>query len=1043
MQQGAMQGEPGELLRTPSPPIDWGRESVEPPRADSANLLKEYERMWRTNSTAERRLTPEQTRNQEDLLHQMDRMLDKFALTSRMRAASPRATSASASASATLSASMDGLSASHELPLQHIEDDESLPQTIATLQSGLVEVHRWNTLFEEITHNSELCPSKSLAMVLDRIRTTFTDYFSSLDLLFSQVKDRAETDWSLSSLNAKKHQFSDNKRHKLKELEDALAEEMQVSQRFQSKLEQTKESLLTSRANSCRMAETKATLVFDRETETLALNTNAAGSYDSQGNNDEHDTTVKIKPIQSGQLAHGTVSSHSLYYCFTLEKDDSGLQLDLSQRSPGTDKDFCQVALNHGIPPTATSYTYLITTRNSLTCALELKAADMALGLWFIRVSGRGFAVKEFEMELRIPIRALTETALQIKDIVDDIEIQSGWRGVVAEKMVIMDDMMTALLPKTQEDFRKSRNNRNRSSQYSVPVQPPVPMNSLRREAPADWKNAKIYKCFPEAMGKAKDAKAPAKYKVMAQLARILHDYSLFSLKCKTPQEFCSFVVNYFVTQAQGDTKKGITELHQFLLVADKKFAKLARTKLFLRFVGLTSPVFYESDTALFVEVYTALRKYDTELVDDHDGNMTAHYNVFQSVVEDMFHSHPAIWKAGVYSRIEKQLIAHMKENKISRGSRRGSTGGKTSDHVSPHMSVDVDVFVLAVCENNVTDKFPIYEKLVQLFICGDCAQSGSLNYEKFIACIQMTAFWFTALEICLMFREALALSELKKKQVDVTGLVLVGFKYAILERPADIDAKLVLQGIAEQAVKEDKEDGQLHVDQRETYPSFCTYQNRVPFPDTSNDISTRYPGDLVSRAKEAISLPVICYQHGDDVARISQRRQPRQPKPGDEESDEEDEELEEVGASHKMSSEDVQLLHQLLRPLHITDVPEFRNLEERAKASVKTLLATWEALKAMLLAEISALVQRKVQRAGMLNRSFEELQAKMENMSEDPDAREDLFMVRDAWARLIDIIERLNTTLMARPLMAKPSDCDEDGDNDQSEAEIDAKFKV
>lgn len=89
----------------------------------------------------------------------------------------------------------------------------------------------------------------------------------------------------------------------------------------------------------------------------------------------------------------------------------------LSQEPAGDSRNFVQVLLNFGSPPTSVDRTHCIRTRNCKHVYLDLHDANLASGTWYIKITGFGSGLKRFAVEFRINTRVGLLLLLSLSEI--------------------------------------------------------------------------------------------------------------------------------------------------------------------------------------------------------------------------------------------------------------------------------------------------------------------------------------------------------------------------------------------------------------------------------------------------------------------------------------------------------------------------------------------------------------------------------------------------------------------------------------------------
>jgi hypothetical protein len=120
---------------------------------------------------------------------------------------------------------------------------DRLYKTVERLEEGLSELKIWSSVMRDISSSKEMCSSRPLAQMLDRVRQHYESYFASLDFLFVELRRRLRMDWMMENLSRKKDISDKYMKDSVKSIQEELVKEYNLSENFELSLKNLKADL--------------------------------------------------------------------------------------------------------------------------------------------------------------------------------------------------------------------------------------------------------------------------------------------------------------------------------------------------------------------------------------------------------------------------------------------------------------------------------------------------------------------------------------------------------------------------------------------------------------------------------------------------------------------------------------------------------------------------------------------------------------------------------------------------------------------------------
>jgi hypothetical protein len=785
-------------------------------------------------------------------------------------------------------------------------DPDDLRRDLEKLETGLGELRIWDTVLRRIAGSADLCPSSPLATLLERVRLAFTGVFGSLDSLFVEVRRRMQWEWTLKNMRATKQESDRDVRMTLQALQDELNEEVKQSHEFESNLEKLKTSLTTTRDSTFRGERrsrpdlqynmgkgrveplTRETLQREDNLYEERSDQESSGSDDDledevpevgeprQGEGEDSDDEdfgpasreqrrakrlakkraiqsltqrnhVKIHSLTNGQRVSGEIVRNSHYYQFELDKDDIGVTVQVQQPA-GDTNNYVEITLNRGSPPTRQKQAYGVTTQGQTVALLNLQTDMLQPGQWFLRVIGRGARTKEYTFELRVVSR-LMDFSRTLIDTIDDLDTQIDWQGNVTEKMVILDELVTHLLPSAQALHKATHNTQERGVQATEPpaLGPTLEEEDQEEGAYGGQELASILQFTPPDKNELKLLSRKA---LMSSIITI-YEHKLMSDQStdkagRSRTSLLAFTATHF-EKRMGGREKGELALHELMFACEKLNANEPRVTIFSRFLRLLTPSYTLADSAFFLKAYATLQRLDRQHssqrgadVSEWEESMRTSLDVAQAAAQDLFRERSPAWLSAFSKRLEKKLVKRDKTGKRGSVVAIGGVGAGGS-------FVDGDEFLLMCLEASKVDRIKYVDNLTQMFRLGDINNDKSITFDEFVGIIRSVAVWFNDLEVYLMYREGALISGLDRVTID--AFIIIGFRYQFLTRPYG------QMGLSKDISKRRLASGEP----AGTLPVYVTADNCVPLPETAFDIMSQaaFLG-MIKQRLTLLKLPVV-----------------------------------------------------------------------------------------------------------------------------------------------------------------------------------------
>jgi hypothetical protein len=552
---------------------------------------------------------------------------------------------------------------------------------------------------------------------------------------------------------------------------------------------------------------------------------------------------VKIHSLANGQRVSGEIVRNSHYYQFELDKDDIGLTVQVQQPA-GDTNNYVEVTLNRGSPPTRQKQAYGVTTQGQTVALLNLQTEMLQPGQWFLRVIGRGARTKEYTFELRVVSR-LMDFSRTLIDTIEDLDTQIDWQGNVTEKMVILDELVTHLLPSAQALHKATHNTQERGVQAT---EPPVLGPTLEEEdqeegAYGGQELASILQFTPPDKSELKLLSRKA---LMSSIITI-YEHKLMSDQStdkagRSRTSLLAFTATHF-EKRMGGREKGELALHELMFACEKLHANEPRVTIFSRFLRLLTPSYTLADTAFFLKSYSTLQRLGKQRgadVIEWEESMRTPLDVAQAAAQDLFRERSPAWLSAFAKRLEKKLVKRDKRGK--RGSVVVVPGGGAGGPF-----VEGDEFLLMCVEASKVDRVKYVDNLTQMFRLGDINNDKSITFDEFVGIIRSVAVWFNDLEVYLMYREGALISGLDRVTID--AFIIIGFRYQFLTRP------YAQMGLSKDISKRKLASGEP----AGTLPVYVTADNCVPLPETAFDIMSQaaFLG-MIKQRLTLLKLPMV-----------------------------------------------------------------------------------------------------------------------------------------------------------------------------------------
>lgn len=137
---------------------------------------------------------------------------------------------------------------------------------LTVLEEKILETRVWDSIFQQVISNQDICTSTPMAVLLDRIRNHYLSFLGSFEHVFTEVKRRLKFDWLLETLKVKKDTIGQLTVDRIKDLQEQLTEEMRISSDYEQDLTHVRKHLEDVKKKWFQPEDLPISHVFDPNT---------------------------------------------------------------------------------------------------------------------------------------------------------------------------------------------------------------------------------------------------------------------------------------------------------------------------------------------------------------------------------------------------------------------------------------------------------------------------------------------------------------------------------------------------------------------------------------------------------------------------------------------------------------------------------------------------------------------------------------------------------------------------------------------------------